>query len=369
MFQGMNKGEFRAYGKPIVNLTVNDQKISDWRSFNVDWNGTGDVDSFDVSFQWDVSNKPRNDLFYSGAQGASELVRGKAVIKIEAGFENEELITLIEGEMDNPDWDFSSGETITLSGRSYAAKPYDFKEKVKYQNMTATEAHQKICEVHGLTSVAPVASVGLIGEYQNEDHSTVSEEMSHWDYVLYLAEQEGFVSRVKEKEWYFGPLELLPEYQKEPLSFSYGHNIRGLKLKRAPNAARELRVEVVSWQTGNKKSKGSRIVESAPPVEEKKEGEEAAGGSDYVIRRCFPNITRAQAKKQAEAILEGLMAQQFSGSFETDFFTELKNDRRILLYGVGLHLSQMYHVSQVSISAEAGSGISMSVEFTNILEK
>ena len=46
----------------------------------------------------------------------------------------------------------------------------------------------------------------MIGEYVNDDHTSVAEEMSHWDYVLYLAEQEGFISRIKGKEWYFAPL-------------------------------------------------------------------------------------------------------------------------------------------------------------------
>ena len=46
MFQGMNKGNFRAYGKPIVNIYVNDKKIDDWISFQVDWNGMGDIDDF-----------------------------------------------------------------------------------------------------------------------------------------------------------------------------------------------------------------------------------------------------------------------------------------------------------------------------------
>ena len=36
--------------------------------------------------------------------------------------------------------------------------------------------------------------------------ASVAEEMSHWNYVLYLAEQEGFVSRIKGKEWYFALL-------------------------------------------------------------------------------------------------------------------------------------------------------------------
>lgn len=362
MFQGMNKGNFRAFGKPIVNITVNDKKMEDWISFQVNWNGMGEIDDFEVEFQWDISDKPRHEFFYSGSKQSSVVVKGKVIVKIEAGFEGEEIVLLIEGEMDYPEWDFSDGETVKIIGRSYAAKPYDFVETVKYQNMTATEAFQKICKTHGLTPIVPVATSDMIGEYVNDDHTSVAEEMSHWDYVLYLAEQEGFVSRIKGKEWYFAPLSMLEDYQKEPLAFSYGHNVRKLKMKKAPNEARNFVVEVISWQSGEKKKKGNRIVEKA--VIGKEEGENV-----YIIRRNIPNITRAQAQKYLKNICSELTKQQFSGSFETDFFQELTNDRRIVLYGVGMELSQIYHVESVTISGDKESGLECSVKFTNTIEQ
>lgn len=362
MFQGMNRGNFRAFGKPIVNITINDKKIEDWISFQVNWNGLGEVDDFEVEFQWDISDNPRHEFFYSGSKQSSVVVKGKVVVKIEAGFEGEEIVLLIEGEMDYPEWDFSDGETVKIIGRSYAAKPYDFVETVKYQNMTATEAFQKICKTHGLTPVVPVATSDMIGEYVNDDHTSVAEEMSHWDYVLYLAEQEGFVSRIKGKEWYFAPLSMLEDYQKEPLAFSYGHNVRKLKMKKAPNEARNFVVEVISWQSGEKKKKGNRIVEKA--VIGKEEADNV-----YTIRRNIPNITRAQAQKHLKNICSELTKQQFSGSFETDFFQELTNDRRIVLYGVGMELSQIYHVESVTISGDKESGLECSVKFTNTIEQ
>lgn len=362
MFPNMNTGAFRAFGIPVVNIFLNGIKLNDWISFKVDWNGMGDVDSFEVTTQWDVGNEPRNELFYSGVAASAELVKGKAVIKIEGGFEGEEIKQWIEGDMDYPEWDFANGETVKLVGRSYASRPYDYTEEEKYQNMTATEAHAQICEIHGFTPVVPVPTSGLIGEYSNDDHSTISEEMSHWDYVLYLAEQEGFVSRVTGTNWYFGPLDMLEDYQKEPLPFTYGHNIRNLKIKRAPNAARNFKVEVVSWQSGNKKGKGNRIIESV-------EVGDMEGQNAYTIRRYIPNITREQAQKQADNIRKSLEQQQFSGSFDVDYFPEITNDRRIVLYGVGNGLSQVYHVSQVTISGDKSSGLLCSIEFTNILDK
>lgn len=360
MFKQMNKGHFRAFGKPVVNIYINDKKLDDWISFNVEQNGLGDIDTFEIELQWDISNEPRNDMFYSGANSSSFIVKERAVIKIDIGFEGEQIKTLIEGEMDYPEWDFSDKEIVKLVGRSYASRPYDFVTTKKYQNMTSTEVHKKICEIHGLTPVVPVATNTLIGEYVNNDHSTVAEEMSHWDYILFLAEQEGFVSRVQGKNWYFGPLQMIDEYKKEPLPFSYGHNIRNLKMKRAPNTSRNLKVEVISWQPGNKKSKGSRIIEKGSIGD-------TSGDNVYTIRRNIPNITRKQAQQQVKNLCDYLTQQQFSGSFDTDFYPDIANDRRIVLYGVGITLSQVYHVQKISILGSK-SGIECTIDFINVIE-
>ena len=96
MFQNRNQGNFRAFGKPIVNIYVNDVKLTDWISFDVNWNGSGEIDDFEVTLQWDISDTPRHEFFYSGSKDASIVVKGTVVVKIEAEFEGEEIVPLIE---------------------------------------------------------------------------------------------------------------------------------------------------------------------------------------------------------------------------------------------------------------------------------
>lgn len=155
---------------------------------------------------------------------------------------------------------------------------------------------------------------------------------------------------------------MLEKYKKESLPFSYGYNIRNLKIKRAPNSARNFKVEIVSWQSGIKKNKGNRIMESVQIGD--KEGE-----NYYTIRRYIPNITNEQALKQAKNISEALKRQQFSGSFDCDYFADIENDRRIVLYGIGKGLSQIYHIAHITISGDKDTGLECNIEFTNILEK
>lgn len=62
----MNQGHFRAYGKPVTNIYINDKKLTDWLNLKVNWNGMGDVDSFEIELQWDISDTPREEFFFQG---------------------------------------------------------------------------------------------------------------------------------------------------------------------------------------------------------------------------------------------------------------------------------------------------------------
>ncbi|MDO3680641.1 phage late control D family protein [Paenibacillus ehimensis] len=355
-------GPFRPTGKPIVNISINGRRVSDWISFSVDLNGLGAVDTFDVTMPWEVSEQPRDELLFSGPDRSADLVTGAAIISLEAGFEGEgPLSLLIEGPMDHPTWDFSKqqGEIVSIRGRSYASRPFDFKETAKWQNLTSTAAFRQIAEQHGLTPVVPVETSKLIGEYVKDDHVNMKREVSHWDFVLYLAQAEEFTTRVKGKEWFFGPNSELPGFDLEPIPFSWGFNIdEPFRIERAPNAARNLTVEVISWAPGKKKG-GRRIIEKATM-------RGSSSGHKYTLRYYYPNRTRDQCQQQARAILAELSKNQVYGSFSTDWFPELSNDRKISISGVGQGLNGNYFVPKVSITGSKEEGIRSEVTFTNL---
>jgi len=358
------KGPFRPTGKPLVKVTINGKAAADWISFRAEANGLGAVDAFQVMLPWEVTEfVPRDDLLYSGPDKSSDLVFGSADVKIEAGFEGEgDPVSLIEGVMDRPAWDFSmrSGEIVTIHGRSYAARPFDYKETAKWQNLTATAAFNEIAAFHGLTPVVPQETSTLVGEYQNEDHVNMKREVSHWDFVLYLAQAEGFTTRVKGKEWFLGPHDELPGYKLDPIPFTWGYNIdEPFRIERAPNAARNLVVEVISWIPGKKAGSGQRIVEKASFAE-------SSTGHKYILRYYYPNFTRDQAQRTAQSILAELSKRQVYGSFNTDWFPELSNDRRISLHGVGHGLSQVYFAPKIVVSGSKESGLRTEITFTNL---
>lgn len=355
-------GPFRPFGKPVVKITINGQQVKDWTSFRAEANGLGAVDAFQVDLPWEVTDQPRDELLFSGSKKASTLVTGSANINITAGFEGEGVPSLlIEGPMDRPVWDFSkrSGEIVTIYGRSYASRPFDHKETVKWQNRTSTSAFKEIAQKHGLTPIVPVETTTLIGSYENDDHVNMQREVSHWDFVLYLAQNEGFTTQVKGKEWFFGPREKLPGYNLEPIPFTWGHNIdEPFRIERAPNAARNLIVEVISWVPGKKAGKGQRIVERASTG--------ASADHEYVQRYYFPNLTRDQCQRKAQSILKDLSRQQMYGSFTTDWFPELSNDRKISLHGVGQGLSQVYFAPKIVVTGSREGGLKAEVTFNNL---
>lgn len=323
----------------------------------------GAVDNFDVTLPWEVtSNAPRDELLFSSPTKSADLVFGHATVKIDVRYEGEEIQTLIEGKMDYPIWDFStsSGEIVTINGRSLAAGPFDYKETAKWQNMTSTNAFKAIAAQHGLIPVVPVSTGTLIGEYEKDDHVNVKREVSHWDFILYLCQNEGFTTRVVGKDWYFGPQEQLPNYSKEPLNFTWGHNIEEpFRIERAPNAARNLIIEVLSWIPGKGKKKGQRIVEKASFVG-------SSTGNKYTMRYYYPNLTRDQCQRKARSILEDLSKNQLYGSFNTDWFPELSNDRKINILGVGNGLSQTYFATKIVITGSKEDGLKSEVTFSNL---
>jgi hypothetical protein len=264
--------------------------------------------------------------------------------------------------MDRPVWDFSkrNGEIVVVYGRSRAAKPYDYKETVKFQNLTSTAAFKQIALFHGLNPVVPVETNSLIGQFQNEDHVSTSREVSHWDFVLYLAENEGFTTRLRGKDWFFGPHDKLPGYNLEPIAFTWGYNIEEpFRIERAPNAARNLIVEVISWIPGKKAGKGQKIIEKASFAG-------SSSGHKYVLRYYFSNLTRDQCQRKAQNILAEMSKNQIFGSFNTDWFQELSNDRKIALYGVGKGLSQVYFTPKIVITGNKTEGLLSEVSFTNL---
>lgn len=362
MFYNLARGKFREYGKPVVNITMNGEKIINWKDFKVEVSGLGAIDKFELTLPWEVTDNPSSNLLYSGSSKSADIVFNTAVLKIDVGFEGEEIKSFIEGEADAFSWDFdTSGEWVKISGRSFAAKPYDFSETVKYQNLTSTEVHSTICSLYGLTPVQPVKTSTMTGEFVNDDHASVTRETSHWDLILYLAENEGFVTRVRGKEWYFGPLEMLENYKKPPVEFTWGYNIHsGIHIERAPNASRNLTVEVISYQPPKKKGKGTRIVESVSITSTKKDARK------YTIRKYEPNKTRDQAQMIARNILNDYSRQQVFGNFKCDFFADVDIDRKFKLYGVGKGLSQEFYVTKMSIDGSAGEGLAMQIDFSNL---
>lgn len=355
-------GNFREYGKPVINITMNGEKIYNWKDFSIEIGGLGAVDTFEITLPWEVTDNPESRLLFSGSKESAGIVYGTAVFKFDVGFEGEEIKSFIEGEIDTVSWDFDdSGEWVKMSGRSFAAKPYDFSETVKYQNFTSTDVHAKICEIYGLNPIQPIKTTSMIGEYINEDHSTLTNETSHWDLILYLAQTEGFVTRLRGKDWYFGPMDCLENFGKSPVEFTWGYNIQsGIHIERAPNASRNLNIEVISYQVSDKKSGSTRILGTAKMTSSEKDA------PNYTIRVYKPNISQDAADTAAQNKLNELSQQQFFGNFTSDFFPDIDIDRKFKIFGVGKGLSQEYYVTKMSISGSSD-GLAAQIDFSNLI--
>lgn len=347
----------RPLGKPRVEIKVKGTPVPKWTSFRVESNGFSVADSFEVKLPWDVTEKPEQILLASTPTTSSLLVKETNIpVEIWLGFDVPGLPPvpsrrIMYGKMDICRWNFGpDGEYVTLVGRNLAGQLIDTKTTEKYQNRTASQVAAEFFARHGLKPQVTATST-LIGTYLNNNHSNITRETTQWDFLLYLAQQEGFVCRVVDDTGYFGPRSGIANLNAEPIPFTWGVNIDDLEIERGPQAARNIVVEVRSWHNGR------RIVEKATTrnhVEEK-----------YIQRFTIPGLTREQAQKRARAILAELSAQEFFGRLRTDWQPEISIDRRIALYGVGQGLSRVYYVNRVTVEGSLDGGTTAEIAFTS----
>ncbi|AFS78512.1 hypothetical protein Curi_c15030 [Gottschalkia acidurici 9a] len=84
------------------------------------------------------------------------------------------------------------------------------------------------------------------------------------------------------------------------------------------------------------------------------------------MRYYYPNLTRDQCQRKAQSILKDLSKKQLYGCFNTDWFLELNNDRKINILGVRFGLSQTYFVTKVAISGSKEDRLKSEVTFSNL---
>jgi hypothetical protein len=353
-------------------VTVNNQIIR-FTSLHVEQNAFSAADSFEVVLPFFIRHSQSGDLILANGPDFQSILLTQDVVPVSIwvgyppnpfNYQTSDLTQIMDGYMDTAHWQFdNTGTAVTLNGRNKTALFMDNKIYDKLPNLTSSRIAETLATSHGLaTAVAPTTT--LAGTYYNQNSAVLGTDISEWDLLLFLAQQENFIVRVKGNILYFGPYSLVTGFEnQDPIPFTWGQNIEKLEFERSPHAARDIIVRVITYDRNGK----NRIVETAKSTTQyaqrikNQTGQREAYTETYII----PGLTREQAQKKAVAINSELSRAALIGQITVAGNTDMAIDRKIAIQGVGQGLSGTFYLNKVTHDYDLDSGYDVSASFSN----
>jgi phage protein D len=174
--------------------------VIEWEASN---NSYYEADTFSVSFAIAALPSSNNlDWFSQQTEIFVEILAGYPANPDRP--DASELSSLFYGRVDNIDPDFGQA-TVTITGRDLTAAFIDKKLTSEYQNQTASSVVTTLAQSHGLSTDQITATSTKIGIYFRNEQVRMQANRSEWDFIAWLAREEGFVAYVTAKSLYFGP--------------------------------------------------------------------------------------------------------------------------------------------------------------------
>jgi phage protein D len=173
-------------------------------------------------------------------------------VEVRGGFATDKpLPLLVYGQVDDVEVD-PIGRTITLSGRDLTARMIDTKTTVTYQDKRASDIVIQVATNHGLQANVQQTAFKVTGTYYEILNAMHVQGRSDWDLLVLLAQHEGYDLWVNDHTVNFLPSLALTADPYVLLWSDQGQgnrvsNAMDLKLRRSETVARDVIVNVVSW--------------------------------------------------------------------------------------------------------------------------
>ena len=351
---------------------VNNQFVK-WDSFSVEQNAFSAADSFQLGLPFFVRDIQSGETVEANGPDFTSILLTQDIIPVQLyvghppnpwNYTINDLIQVMDGYMDTADFTFDdTGEIVTLNGRNAVGQMIDATASEKYPNLTASAIAATFAANHGLTPVVTPTTT-LAGVYYNQNSSVLGNNSSEWDILLFLAQQENFIVRVKNGQLLFGPYSTITGYANQaPITYTWGKNIFKVEFERSPHAAKDVIVRVISWDRNGK----NRIIETAKSTTQYAQrilgqtGQRAAYTETYTI----PGLTRQQAQKAAQSICYELSRKQVIGNIEIAGNVDMEVDRKIAIAGVGQTLSDTYYLNKITHAVDINAGYAIQASFSN----
>lgn len=345
-------------------------------TWTVNLNSTHDASDWNVTLPFKIGRNMNQGYLVNTPDFTSYLFTNPNVLvemyvgypKDPNHFTIDDLTRISYGYMDQAEIEFgqsstSGGETVIVSGRDMVAPFIDNQTTVKYQNMTSSAIAIMLAKSHGLKySVTPTYT--LTGTYYNQDHTRMSTQMTEWDMLTFLADEEGFSVIVIDDTLYFGSFDqIVGNVANAPMKYAWGQNILDLTLTKAPHASKDIQVDVHSYDPTLKEHVHATA----------KKQYKSSGGVTYAETYFYPNKTLSQCQQIAKSKLNTLAQLEITGTMTVSGDPLLVVNRQVELYGVGLGLSSQYYIRQASHSFDMATmgqnsgGYECQLQFSNLL--
>jgi phage protein D len=273
--------------------------------------------------------------------------------------------TLMTGVVDDYEILLDSS-TVTVNGRDLAAQLIDTKTANTYSNQTSSEIATMLAQQVGLTPVV-TATQTIVGTYYQIDTThtglgAFSQDITEWDLLVYLAQQEGFDLFVSGTSLYFQP----PATSEQAYNISWtmgangvpNSNVIGLSLQHALTLAKGVSVTVKSYNSLTGKS--IKATTSDPQYA----GKVAPGGQNYVF--YAPNLTPQQAIALANQRYADITRHLRTVQFDLPGDTVLTPRKLIVLSGTGTAFDTSYYPDRIDMQISMSGGFGMAVTARNV---
>ena len=271
--------------------------------------------------------------------------------------------SLIVGLVDDVSIDLAQ-QVLTLTGRDYTSLFIENKTAEKFQNLTSSQVVQLLAQRNGLQAQVTQTTTAT-GKFYDTDHAEVTNEVSEWTLLSYLAQRETFDLFVQGRTLFFQPAATAQSVTPYPVTYGYatpvpGSNVRRLVLRRSLTLARDVIVKVISW---NHEQKRPISVSMQGQKTRRPAGTNALPAVSYVFRE--QGLTEEQAKAFATAKLTEITQHERRIELEMPGDLTLTPRSLIRVSGTGSDFDQDYFVGQIRIECSIKHGFPMRVEARN----
>jgi hypothetical protein len=269
--------------------------------------------------------------------------------------------SIILGQVDDVEIDPLDSESLIISGRDLSAQLIDNKTTNKYPDHVSSWIATSIAKQFGLIPQV-TTTTQKVGQYYNNAYSTIGRDVTYWDLLVYLAEQEDFDLYVLGNTLYFGPPQADGDTNPLIVTITGGNgaivqsNALKLRLRRSLTIAKDITVTVLSH--GVASGKAIKAV-----AHRAGKGGSSSGALNYKYTK--PNMTLQQAQNFANSKLANIT------KFERTIEVNMEGDplmtvrRKIVLQGTQTSFDQSYYVQTICRTLDFEGGFSMSLHGKN----